>query len=49
MWADDPTQWPSLTYPDVYHYLIRTPGKLILFITFHLASYILFESISYLY
>ena len=23
---DDPTQWPPLSYPDLYLYLIKTPG-----------------------
>ena len=23
---DDPTQWPPLSHPDLYHYLIKTPG-----------------------
>ena len=23
---DDPTQWPPLRYPDLYHYLMKTPG-----------------------
>ena len=26
VWMDDPTQWPPLSYPDLYHYLIKTPG-----------------------
>ena len=25
-WKDDPTKWPELDYPDVYDYLINTPG-----------------------
>lgn len=25
-WLDDPTQWPELTYPHLYHYLIKTPS-----------------------
>ncbi|XP_057293549.1 uncharacterized protein LOC130622151 [Hydractinia symbiolongicarpus] len=24
-WIDDPTEWPSLTYHHLYHYLIKTP------------------------
>lgn len=27
VWVDDPTQWPDLEYPDLYHYLIDSPGK----------------------
>ena len=23
VWMDDPTQWPPLSYPDLYHYLIE--------------------------
>ena len=26
VWMDDPTQWPPLSYKDLYHYLIKTPG-----------------------
>ena len=25
-WMDHPTQWLPLRYPDLYHYLIKTPG-----------------------
>lgn len=25
-WNDDPTKWPSLEWPEVYDYLINTPG-----------------------
>lgn len=25
-WLDDPTKWPQLEYPEVYDYLISTPG-----------------------
>ena len=28
VWLDDPTQWPDIEYPDVYDYLINTPGQL---------------------
>ena len=24
VWMDDLTQWPPLSYPDLYHYLIKT-------------------------
>lgn len=27
MWLEDPSEWPSLTYPDLYHYLIKTQSK----------------------
>ena len=27
-WKDDPTEWPSLQYHDLYHYLIKNPSKL---------------------
>jgi len=26
LWQDDPTTWPTLEYPEVYTYLIDTPG-----------------------
>jgi hypothetical protein len=26
VWANDPTKWPALEYPEVYSYLIETPG-----------------------
>ena len=26
VWMDDPTQWPPHSYPDLHHYLIKTPG-----------------------
>ena len=26
VWMDDPTQWSPLSYPDLYLYLIKTPG-----------------------
>ena len=25
-WENDPTKWPALEYPDIYHYLVETPG-----------------------
>ncbi|XP_041362106.1 uncharacterized protein LOC121378072 [Gigantopelta aegis] len=25
-WTNNPKQWPKIEYPDVYHYLINTPG-----------------------
>ncbi len=25
-WLNEPTQWPSLEWPEVYEYLINTPG-----------------------
>ena len=25
-WKNAPTEWPELMYPDVYNYLINTPG-----------------------
>ena len=25
--VNDPTQWPEIQYPDIYHYLIDSPGK----------------------
>ena len=25
-WKNDPTKWPALEYPDIYHYLVETPG-----------------------
>ena len=30
VWMDDPTQWPPLSYPHLYHYLIKTPVVYIL-------------------
>ena len=26
-WLNDPRQWPNIEYPDIYDYLINTPGK----------------------
>ena len=26
VWMDEPTQWLPLSYPDLCHYLIKTPG-----------------------
>ena len=26
IWTNDPTNWPALEYPEVYSYLIDTPG-----------------------
>jgi len=26
LWQNDPTTWPTLEYPEVYTYLIDTPG-----------------------
>ena len=26
-WVQDPTQWPDLTFGDLYQYLINSPGK----------------------
>lgn len=26
-WSNDPTKWPKLEWPEVYSYLINTPGK----------------------
>ena len=25
-WENDPTTWPALEYPDIYHCLVETPG-----------------------
>ena len=25
-WKNDPTKWPDLEFPDIYVYLIETPG-----------------------
>ena len=25
-WKNGPTKWPALEYPDIYHYLVETPG-----------------------
>ena len=27
IWCDNPVQWPEIDYPDIYDYLINTPGK----------------------
>ena len=29
-WKDNPTLWPELEYPEIYDYLINTPGVYIL-------------------
>ena len=26
-WKNDPTKWPEVQYPDIYSYLIDTPGS----------------------
>ena len=26
LWLDDPTLWPAVEYPDIYEYLVNTPG-----------------------
>ena len=26
-WIDDPTEWPDVSFGDVYQYLIETPGR----------------------
>ena len=26
-WINNPTKWPEVQYPDVYSYLIETPGN----------------------
>ena len=28
VWKNDPTKWPDLEFPDIYVYLIETPGVL---------------------
>ena len=30
-WLNDPKGWPKVAYPDVYHYLIKTPGTYLTF------------------
>ena len=25
-WKNDPTKWPALEYPNIYHYLVGSPG-----------------------
>ena len=27
VWKGDPTKWPDVEYPDIYDYLVNTPGK----------------------
>ena len=27
IWAENPTKWPEIEYPEIYKYLINTPGK----------------------
>ena len=27
-WTNDPTKWPELQWPEVYDYLVSTPGDL---------------------
>ena len=27
IWCDNPVHWPEIEYPDIYNYLINTPGK----------------------
>jgi hypothetical protein len=26
LWINDPTKWPDVQWPDVYHFLTETPG-----------------------
>ncbi len=26
-WTNDPTQWPQVSYPDIYSYLTESPGN----------------------
>lgn len=26
-WINDPTHWPEVQYPDIYSYLVETPGN----------------------
>ena len=30
-WVNNPTKWPEVQWPDVYSYLVETPGKQILY------------------
>ena len=25
-WRNDPTEWPEVSWPDIYNYLVETPG-----------------------
>ena len=27
VWVDNPKLWPNIEYPDIYEYLINTPGE----------------------
>ena len=27
IWCDNPVQWPEIEYPNIYYYLVNTPGK----------------------
>ena len=40
-WVYNPLEWPELLYPDLYHYLIATPGK------YHNYSCSVFSSLSF--
>ncbi len=40
IWSDDPSKWPKIEYPDIYDYLINTPGKLTNFIRFKPIKYV---------
>ena len=33
VWVDNPTSWPEIEYPDVYVYLINTPGHYIFYVS----------------
>ena len=34
-WKDDPAEWPTLAYYNIYHYLIKRPGMLHYIICFY--------------
>ena len=41
VWLDDPTKWPDIQYPDIYDYLINTPGQLLVSLQISLGHTIL--------
>ena len=38
-WQNDPTKWPDVQYPDIYSYLIDTPGIYEINVIFTIKNY----------
>ena len=44
-WSGEMSGWPSVEYPDIYEYLINTPGNLLIFFLFYDRNLFLFLQI----